>query len=80
MAKKQLAKAALDRLKRSAKDGYPIKKLNLNLVVTSSKLFLKVKNLRLKLKHLNKQRQQKNQDLKLVSQLVLQQVLLHQKV
>ena len=37
MAKKQLAKAALDRIKRSAKDGYPKKKTKPKFVVTSSK-------------------------------------------
>ena len=37
MAKKQLAKAALDRLKRSAKGGYPIKKPKPKFRVTSSK-------------------------------------------
>jgi len=37
MAKKQLAKAALNRLKRSAKDGYPIKKPKPKFRVTSSK-------------------------------------------
>ena len=37
MAKKQLAKAVLDRIKRSAKDGYPKKKVKPKFVVTSSK-------------------------------------------
>ena len=37
MAKKQLAKAALDRIKRSAKNGYPKKKTKPKFVVTSSK-------------------------------------------
>ena len=37
MAKKQLAKAALNRLKRSAKGGYPIKKPKPKFRVTSSK-------------------------------------------
>ena len=37
MAKKQLAKAALDRIKRSAKDGYPKKKTKPKFRVTSSK-------------------------------------------
>jgi hypothetical protein len=37
VAKKQLAKAALDRIKRSAKNGYPKKKTKPKFVVTSSK-------------------------------------------
>ena len=44
MAKKQLAKAALDRLKRSAKDGYPIKKPKPKFRVTSSKTISKGKD------------------------------------
>jgi len=44
MAKKQLAKAALDRLKRSAKDGYPKKKPKNKFKVISSKTVSKGKD------------------------------------
>lgn len=44
MAKKQLAKAALDRIKRSAKDGYPKKKPKNKFKVISSKTVSKGKD------------------------------------
>jgi hypothetical protein len=44
VAKKQLAKAALDRIKRSAKDGYPKKKPKNKFKVISSKTISKGKD------------------------------------